>query len=276
MLLTKPECDVASDKEGKWSTLSTSSYYGFYKCTHLLLEKAAKIEVRGTGTGMPLRHAAQNGHAELCQLLLEYGANPNTSFDGDYLLSIVKVLVEHGADIDITDSKSQNVLQKAAVKGDKALVAYLLDHGADVYHADGIGYTSTHYAARNGFAEIVQLLIDNGADPQRQTSDGRTPLHDCYDHVETIHTLSKNGVDVDKVTKHGFTPLYIAAYIGNVDVVKVLLSYNPDLELTSPDGHSALTAATLLGHSWQWTSCVNYRIHTPNEVECYLKEYHFI
>ena len=93
----------------------------------------------------------------------------------------------------------------------------------------------------------MQLLIDNGADPRRQTSDGRTPLHECYDHAKTTHTLLKNGVDVNKVTKHGFTPLYIAAYSGNVDVVKVLLSYNPDLELTSPDGHSALTAATLLG-----------------------------
>lgn len=256
MLLTKIGCDIGSDKQGTWSPLSTSSHFGFYKCAQLLLEKAAKIEVCGTGTGIPLRHAALNSHLELCQLLLEYGANPNTSSDGDYLISesikggnleVVKILIEHGAEIDVTDSEGQNALQKAAVKGDKALVAYLLDHGADVYHADGNGFTSTHFAARNGFAEIVQLLIDNGADPQRQTSDGRTPLHSCYHHAETAHTLLKNGVDVNKVTKHGFSPLYIAAYTGNVDVVKILLSYNPDLELTSPDRHPALIAATLLG-----------------------------
>lgn len=86
LLLTKPECDIGSDKQGEWSPLSTSSYYGFYNCAQLLLEKASKKEVRGTGTGMPLRHAAHNGHPELCQLLFEYGANPNTSFDRDSLL----------------------------------------------------------------------------------------------------------------------------------------------------------------------------------------------
>ena len=130
LLLTKPECDIGSDKQGKWSPLSTSSHYGFYNCAQLLLEKASKKEVRGTGTGMPFRHAALNSHPELCQLLFEYGANPNISFDDDYLLrdsvkagnlEVVKKLIEHGAENDITDSESQNVLQKAAVKGIKLL-----------------------------------------------------------------------------------------------------------------------------------------------------------
>lgn len=258
MLLTKLACEVGSDKEGKWSPLSTTSYYGFYKCAQLLLEKAAKIEVHETGTGMPLRHAALNGHPQLCQLLLEYGANPNTPFDGDYLLSesvkagnleMVKLLIEHGADIDITDSESQNVLQMAAVKGDKALVAYLIDHGADIYHADGDGFTSTHFAAGHGFAEIVQLLIESGADPQHPALNGWTPLHACHAHAETTHVLLKNGVDVNKVTKEGYTPLYIAARSGNHEVLKVLLLYNPELEVTTPEGVSAITAATISGNT---------------------------
>ena len=210
------------------------------------------------GMGTPLRHAALNGHLEICHLLLEHGANPNTSFDGNDLLSesaeagnleIVKMLIEHGAKVDATNSENQNVLQKASMKGDKALVAYLLDRGADVYHVDGNGCTSTFHAAGLGFADIVQLLIDSGADPQYPSSNGWAPLHASYANAETTHTLLKNGVDVNKVTKQGHTSLYIAACRGSLEVVKVLLSYNPDLELTTPEGHSALTAATLRGNT---------------------------
>lgn len=92
--------------------------------------------------GTPLLHAALNGHLELCQLLLKHRANPNTSFDGNPIISecanagsleVVKRLIEYGADIDATDSADQNALQKASMRGDKAFVAYLLDNGANVY-----------------------------------------------------------------------------------------------------------------------------------------------
>ena len=248
-LLSKPECQIGFIKQGRWPALSISSYFGFYKCAQLLLENHADTEIQELEIGTPLYHAALNGHLELCQLLLEHGANPNTLFVGHPILSesaaagnleIVKLLIEHGAEPNATDSEDQNALQKASMKGDKALVAYLLDRGANVYHEDCNGCTSTIHAAHLGFAEIVQLLIDGGADLEHHASNGWTPLHSCHSHAETSHVLLKNGADVNSVTKLGATPLFLAACSGVYDVVKALLSYNPDLELTLADGASAL------------------------------------
>ena len=161
-------------------------------------------------------------------------------------LETVKTLVKHGAEIDATDSEDRTALQKASMKGHKTLVAYLLDHGANVYHADEYGLTSIHLAAQFGFTEIVQLLIESGADLQRPSLDGWTPLHLCYDQPETTHCLLKNGADVNDVGILGCTSLYFAALHNHPEAVKMLLSFNPDLEIIS--NRAALTAATRRGN----------------------------
>ena len=95
----------------------------------------------------------------------------------------------------------------------------------------------------------MQLLIDRGADPQHPAHEGWTPLHACWAHAETTHTLLKHGVNINKVANHGLTPLHIAACRGSSEVVKVILSYDPDLEVTTSFGESALTYAAQYGET---------------------------
>ena len=257
-LLSNQECQIGFIRQGRWPALSVSSYFGFYKCAQLLLENHADTEIQELEIGTRLYHAALNGHLELCHLLLQHGANPNTLFAKNPILpesaragdlEIVKVLIKHGAELNATDSEDQSALQKASMKGDKALVAYLLDRGADVYHEDCNGCTSTIHAAHLGFAGIVQLLINGGADLEHHASNGWTPLHSCHSHAETTHFLLKNGADVNSVTKLGATPLFLAACSGVYDVVKALLSYSPDLEIALADGATALIGGIRSGNA---------------------------
>ena len=163
-------------------------------------------------------------------------------------LETVKMLLGNGAEINATNSKGRTALHNASMKGHKALVAYLLDHGADVNHADRYGMTSILLAVHFGFTEIAQLLIDRGADLQCRRR-GWAPIHLSHDQPEMTRCLLRNGADVNGIGKQDYTPLYIAAFNDCPEVVKVLLLYKPNLEITHIDENdrTALTVATERG-----------------------------
>ena len=239
-LLTKSECDTGSDERGHWTPLSVASMRGFLSCAQFLLEKGAKTEVLKTQDPTPLHLAAVNGHIELCKLLLQYGADPNDSFDGNPILSfvlgeskfeVVKLLIDHGVDINATNGRNRTALLEASKIGHKDLVAYLIEHGANLYHEDNDGWTSVHYAALSGYTEVLQLLYTAGADLQRPTPDGWTPLHLCSESPETANFLLKNGADVSSVTNDlGSTPLIVAITSKNPEVVKILLEAGSNID----------------------------------------------
>ena len=266
LLLMNPDCITDTNRQHMpppLSPLSVATDKGFFSCAKLLLDKSAETEVQGNGGRTPLYNAALNGHSELCELLLKHGAKPNVFNEGDPILfrvatdgnlGIVKLLIENGAEINATNhSEGRSALQGASNIGHKAVVAYLLENGADVHSGDDYGWTPIHLAATHGFAEIVELLIDSGADVQRPSPFGWTPLHFSYDFPETTRLLLKSGADVNSVKEDGNTPLYLAVSNNYPEVVKVLLSYSPDMEITVTEdfekrNFSALTAAVVNGN----------------------------
>jgi ankyrin repeat protein len=186
----------------------------FHKRTPLF----AAVEMRNPDftrdTAPPLR---DNGDAmNLIKVLLARGANPNaqvntTPFRGFYQVSanwvnfdgqtafiraalngditLMKVLLEHGADPDIKTYEGSTALMAAA--GVNWVVAqtysrsedeYIeaaklcLEKGADVNAVNKQGFTAMHGATNRGFDKMVQLLVDKGAKLDAKDSQGRTPM----------------------------------------------------------------------------------------------------
>ena len=261
-ILAEAGCDMGCDKQGNWSPLIIVADLGFVKSARFLLEKKANTEVEGPGKWTPLRYAALAGHVELCRLLLKHGANSNALGGEAPILSesasngnleVVKLLVENGATVDAVNSEGWTALHKASVRGHTSVVIHLLDHGADINHTNKSGQTSLLLAAESSFAELVQLLINREADLHCATNGGWTPIHLSYDHVETTRVLMQNGADGNRVVNY-FTPLYLAAANNYLGVVKVLLSFETNLEIqyandTHHAGFTALTIATMHGYT---------------------------
>jgi ankyrin repeat protein len=261
-ILAKAGCDIGCDRQGKWSPLTVVADEGFIKSGRFLLDMKANTEVQGIQNWTPLRYAAFYGHVEFCRLLLKKGANPNTLSGGNPILvesasqgnlEVVTLLVENNAVVDAVTPDDWTALQKASLNGHIAVVAYLLDHGADIYHTNNMGQASILLAARRGFAELVQFLINKGADLHRPSTNNWTPLHLSYDFAEVTRVLMENGADANRVMRH-YTPLYLAANENYIETVKVLLSFNPDLEIEydgedDQTGYTALTIATVKGHT---------------------------
>ncbi|KAI1158830.1 hypothetical protein F5B18DRAFT_65083 [Nemania serpens] len=105
--------------------------------------KNFKIRKRQT----PLSWAAENGHQEIVQLL-----------------------IERGADIESKGSYGQTPLSWAAGNGHQQIVQLLIERGADIESKDSSGRTPLSWAAENGHLEIMELLIEKSADVESEGS----------------------------------------------------------------------------------------------------------
>ncbi|HRE32088.1 MAG TPA: ankyrin repeat domain-containing protein, partial [Candidatus Berkiella sp.] len=66
--------------------------------------------------------------------------------------------------------------------------------------------------------------------------------------IDLINSLIKSGVSVDVKDGDGLTPLMYAAFYGNIEMIKALLSHAKDLNaFAEVDGTTALMAATSTG-----------------------------
>lgn len=94
-------------------------------------------------------------------------------------LEIVEYLVEAGAEIDATTSEKTGEvtpLRYAIGNEDYLMTKYLIENGADVNRENSHGWTPIMTAARVGNREIIELLLDSGATLEVRTEDGKTPL----------------------------------------------------------------------------------------------------
>lgn len=110
--------------------------------------------------------------AATAETLLTAGANPNAlveivpGFPTTYLitaassnnLALVKLLLQHKAQVNQPDAFKATALMAAAGKGSKAMVELLLSSGADAKAKDDDGKDALVLAKESGNKEVVALL----------------------------------------------------------------------------------------------------------------------
>jgi hypothetical protein len=93
---------------------------------------------------------------------------------------MVRLLIDHGADVDAPDRKGLTPLMLAAGLCSEPAAKALLDSGAKVDALDSTGATPLHHAAGEHFgvdcANVVSLLLGSGANPSLQDEHGNSPL----------------------------------------------------------------------------------------------------
>jgi hypothetical protein len=105
-----------------------------------------------------------------------------------------------------------------------------------------------YYAALCGFHDLVEHLITKH--PQDVNADGGyyvRPLAAALarEHFQTADLLRHNGADLDVRGRVGRNPLHAAAYSGNLEMVRILMEYNPaDINARDEDGLTPLSWAS--------------------------------
>lgn len=121
-----------------------------------------------TGLGL----AAYFGQEDITRYLLLKGADPNIASQNGYHIypihsavaadhnTIVKMLLEAGADVNVVQAKGVTPLHSAAHNGNIELLILLLEAGADVKAKMEDGRTASDMAAERGFRDIARILAD--------------------------------------------------------------------------------------------------------------------
>jgi len=167
-----PRAAVPDDLNSK---LVDAAGKGDTKAVNELIAKGADVNGREatSSRSTPLIAAACNAKVEVARILVEHGAKVNsTNSENTSALNyasyignaeLVLLLVEHGADINAVDGVGRTPLMWAAVQGNKDAVLVLLKHGADANLRDPDGVTALSMAESTGHKEVMQMLSTVGA-----------------------------------------------------------------------------------------------------------------
>ncbi|MDD2898325.1 MAG: ankyrin repeat domain-containing protein [Desulfuromonadaceae bacterium] len=140
---------------------------------------------------------------------------------------VAQSLVNHGADVKVTDINGDSPLYLAALIGDAGLVELFLNHGASLDDARS-GETPLHGAIAEHHRDVAELLINRGANVTIKNMSGRTPLHflaALMDDQNLAEMMISRGAGVNAKDKSGYTPLEMAVKAGNKQVASVLRKY---------------------------------------------------
>jgi uncharacterized protein len=142
-------------------------------------------------------------------------------------------------------TKSDDPLLDATLKGDVGEVGRLINNGLHPDHRDKHRATVLAYAAGQGDLTTTLLLIERGADVNAQ-HDGVPVLivAAAGGNPDIVRALLEKGADVNAKSNNGFTALMAAvANSGNVDMVRELLAKGADVQARTNDGRTTLSFA---------------------------------
>ena len=193
LLLSAGADPQAPGKGGYRPIVKLATTPGSAPLMNLFIAKGAILK-QSAPDGFLIYNAAMTNDTAMLGICIRGGLNVNdTTYYKDYpifnaLLSksfnTLKMLVEHGADVNVQDTSSivrntSTPLMYAASNNDRQAFFYLLDHGADPNIKSMTGMTTLMCAMQAGEddPEITKALLARGAKVSDKMNDGSDALY---------------------------------------------------------------------------------------------------
>lgn len=228
--------------------LMTATQAGDAQVLRLLLEAGADPDVAVTRGQTALMWAASRGNAGAVAVLLEHGADVEARSEvrRQYVKS-EKEQDSHPAYKYWIEEGGSTALIMAARSGDPDSVRLLVEAGADIELSDAFGTSPLIMAVHGGSAEVVRYLLRQGADPDAEAS-GHTALHAAVlrGSPQIVAALLEFDADVEarlqrptparrQTTDYNFhdalldaTPLWLAARFTEPAIMHLLIDAGAD------------------------------------------------
>ncbi|HEY1342444.1 MAG TPA: ankyrin repeat domain-containing protein [Bryobacteraceae bacterium] len=288
---------VGPEWTGGMTALLYAAREGHFEAARALVEGGANINQVSGDKFSPLVMAIVNGRLDLARYLVDHDADPN--------LASVSGLTTLYAAIDVQWAPHVWFPQPTTEQEKVPyldLMKALLDHGANVNAPigeklwfrsftndytwiDPAGATPFWRAAQSSDTAAMRLLIEHGADPKLATKSGDTPLMAAagigwaanwsvnapVNFVDAVKYCIELGNDVNAADNRGYTALHGAAYLGNNDMVKYLVTKGAKVDAKSKAGDFPADMAngpTRFGQPHPETVALLESLGSPNSHNC--------
>ena len=230
ILLETYNLDIHLANESGLTALHYAVGKGNFNLFQYLLQNGNDLSGKTKDKRSSLHIAAVNGHADLCERLLE----------------------TYNLDIHLADDDGKTVLHYAAESGNWYLFQYLIRKGSDVSSETKDKQNSLHIAAAKGHADLCKKLLEiYNLDILLTDDNGWAVLYNAAEskNLDLFQYLLRKGSNAFSKTKDKQNSLHIAAVNGHADLCKILLEiYNLDILLTDDDGWTVLHHAAQSGN----------------------------
>ena len=224
-----------------------------------LMRLGANLQLQNDKGSSPLYFAVRYGFEQLVSVLIKEGKadvhqQRKLGFISPIVLAsalgytnIVRILLDHGAEINLKIEKGFTPLHHAAVQGNVDTVELLLDRGAYIEADNDDGDCALLLAAQEDQIEVVEILIRHGARFTERNKQGMSiwdfavesddnelliAAVNCY---RRTHGATSGG---KLLMPHGKSPLHSAALKGDCEKIRVLKSLGVDLAAEDEAGNT--------------------------------------
>ena len=250
-------CDINT------SLLLSAVLYSSYDTVKFMLSRpqwqveSSSVLVSGV---MPYLAQTNANYVSILRLLLKHGASVNKQYaDGDTALtravaynrlSIVEMLLQHKARYDIGSP-----INSASSLGNEAIVSLLLQHGVNAKLATVVDtpYKIRHFSPMRhrafGLDTVLIPDMESYCDDVFPQNAALTPLHlaALFKYLGVTKLLLSHGADIDAKLVNNMTPLHIAAKKGFIDIVTYLVDAGAR-RTVNDEGVTAADLAKKCGH----------------------------
>ncbi|KAJ7385774.1 hypothetical protein OS493_013808 [Desmophyllum pertusum] len=229
-LLNVKNLDIdATDQQGM-TALHLAISRGYEDICTDLIDNGASINMT-TKEGLSCLHlAADAGNTEIVSLVIQTALRTVLKCLVTAMQS-TKNVPEFNRFINQRDADQNSALHLGVQTGQVSMCKVLLQHGADINIQNKHLQTPLHVASIGKNKDILELLIKQGAQTNTKDFKQSTPLHSAasFGNLECVKVLLKNFASIDSKEVDAMTPFLCAVAAGHTNCAKLLLESGADI-----------------------------------------------
>ena len=225
------------------------------KVFETLIKHGADVNATNKNNRTALMIACNMGNVDAIDVILNAGGNPNIADDDggsciQYAVdagcskTVLKTLINHGADVNVTNKNNTTALLLAIKKGNMDTIYVLLKAGANPHIANDNGFACIYCAVfENCSQDVLETIITHGADVNATDKNNETALMVACrkGNINTINVLLNAGANPNFADDSGYTCIHdVVDGYGSKDVLETIISHGADVNAVNTANLTAL------------------------------------